>query len=255
MTTTRRSRRGWRRRCGGGAAGSGTGRCRRRAGSRRPGSGSAPSRWLRCSAQVAVPVADLDTAGAFLGPWRLMSVDGMEWDVPDTAANRARVRVAGRPGGPGGVPEDQGGDGQRVRLARGGGGRGGPGGGREGQRGAGAGPAAVPGPGGGLAAARGPELLLLHGLVRGGRRPGRRCCGGSGPAWRLPVLEAAAGRVLAVGAGQPARSIRGRRRRRDLLAAGRPGRGPGPRTGPATSGPSSTRSATGTATARTSGSS
>ena len=38
--------------------------------------------------QVAVPVADLDTAGAFLGPWRLMTVDGMEWDVPDTAANR-----------------------------------------------------------------------------------------------------------------------------------------------------------------------
>ncbi len=39
--------------------------------------------------QVAAPVAELDTAGAFLGPWRLMSVDGMEWDVPDTAANRA----------------------------------------------------------------------------------------------------------------------------------------------------------------------
>jgi len=39
--------------------------------------------------QVAGPVADLDTAGAFLGAWRLMSVDGMEWDVPDTAANRA----------------------------------------------------------------------------------------------------------------------------------------------------------------------
>jgi hypothetical protein len=38
--------------------------------------------------QVAVPVADLDTAGAFLGPWRLMAVDGMEWDVPDTPANR-----------------------------------------------------------------------------------------------------------------------------------------------------------------------
>ena len=38
--------------------------------------------------QVAEPVADLDTAGAFLGPWRLMSVDGMEWDVPDTAENR-----------------------------------------------------------------------------------------------------------------------------------------------------------------------
>jgi Insertion element 4 transposase N-terminal len=39
--------------------------------------------------QVAGPVADLDTGGAFLGPWRLMSIDGMEWDVPDTAANRA----------------------------------------------------------------------------------------------------------------------------------------------------------------------
>jgi Insertion element 4 transposase N-terminal len=39
--------------------------------------------------QVAVPVADLDTKGAFLGPWRLMSLDGMEWDVPDTAVNRA----------------------------------------------------------------------------------------------------------------------------------------------------------------------
>jgi hypothetical protein len=38
--------------------------------------------------QVAVPVAELDTAGAFLGAWRLMSLDGMEWDVPDTAANR-----------------------------------------------------------------------------------------------------------------------------------------------------------------------
>jgi hypothetical protein len=39
-------------------------------------------------AQVAVPVAELDTPGAFLGPWRLMSIDGMEWDVPDTPANR-----------------------------------------------------------------------------------------------------------------------------------------------------------------------
>jgi hypothetical protein len=38
--------------------------------------------------QVAVPVAEPDTDGAFLGPWRLMSVDGMEWDVPGTAANR-----------------------------------------------------------------------------------------------------------------------------------------------------------------------
>jgi hypothetical protein len=47
--------------------------------------------------QVAAPVAGLDTGGAFLGPWRLMSIDGMEWDVPDTAANREAfgVHVAG----------------------------------------------------------------------------------------------------------------------------------------------------------------
>jgi hypothetical protein len=40
-------------------------------------------------AQVARPVADMTTAGAFLGRRRLMSIDGMEWDVPDTPANRA----------------------------------------------------------------------------------------------------------------------------------------------------------------------
>lgn len=39
--------------------------------------------------QVAKPVATLDTAGAFLGIWRKMSIDGLEWDVPDTAANAA----------------------------------------------------------------------------------------------------------------------------------------------------------------------
>ena len=40
-------------------------------------------------AQVAEPVAGMETEGAFLGPWRLMSVDGTELDVPDTPANRA----------------------------------------------------------------------------------------------------------------------------------------------------------------------
>jgi hypothetical protein len=40
-------------------------------------------------AQVARPAADALTAGAFLGRWRLMSIDGMEWDVPDTPANAA----------------------------------------------------------------------------------------------------------------------------------------------------------------------
>jgi hypothetical protein len=39
--------------------------------------------------QVAVPVADRLTRSAFLGPWRLMSIDGFEWDVPDTAGNAA----------------------------------------------------------------------------------------------------------------------------------------------------------------------
>jgi hypothetical protein len=55
--------------------------------------------------QVAEPVADLDTAGAFLGPWRLMSVDGMEWDVPDTPANRAAFGSKAGPAGPAAFPK------------------------------------------------------------------------------------------------------------------------------------------------------
>jgi hypothetical protein len=55
--------------------------------------------------QVAVPVAGLDTAGAFLGPWRLMSVDGMEWDVPDTAPNRAFFGSRAGPAGPAPFPK------------------------------------------------------------------------------------------------------------------------------------------------------
>jgi hypothetical protein len=55
--------------------------------------------------QVAVPVADLDTAGAFLGGWRLMAVDGMEWDVPDTAANRAFFGSRAGPAGPAPFPK------------------------------------------------------------------------------------------------------------------------------------------------------
>ena len=49
--------------------------------------------------QVAEPVAGMDVGGAFLGPWRLMSVDGTELDVPDTPANRAAFG-AGANGGP-----------------------------------------------------------------------------------------------------------------------------------------------------------
>jgi len=55
--------------------------------------------------QVAVPVADLDTAGAFVGPWRLMSLDGMEWDVPDSAANRAAFGSRAGSEGPAAFPK------------------------------------------------------------------------------------------------------------------------------------------------------
>ena len=58
-------------------------------------------------AQVARPVADMVTAGAFLGRWRLMSIDGMEWDVPDTAANAAFFGYpgAGKSKAPGAFPK------------------------------------------------------------------------------------------------------------------------------------------------------
>jgi hypothetical protein len=45
--------------------------------------------------QVAEPVATLETAGAFLGAWRKMSIDGLEWDVPDTKANAAEFGYPG----------------------------------------------------------------------------------------------------------------------------------------------------------------
>jgi Insertion element 4 transposase N-terminal len=45
--------------------------------------------------QVAVPVADQLTRGAFLGPWRLMSIDGFEWRVPDTPQNAAAFGYQG----------------------------------------------------------------------------------------------------------------------------------------------------------------
>ena len=87
MMITRRSRRGWRRPCGGGAAGTRTGECRR-GGITQARKRLGPEPLAEVFSQVAGPVADLDTTGAFLGPWRLMSVDGMEWDVPDTGPNR-----------------------------------------------------------------------------------------------------------------------------------------------------------------------
>jgi hypothetical protein len=45
--------------------------------------------------RVAVPVAEQLTRGAFVGPWRLMAIDGFDWDVPDTKAN---VEAFGRAG-------------------------------------------------------------------------------------------------------------------------------------------------------------
>jgi len=45
--------------------------------------------------QVAEPVATLDTPGTFLGNWRKMSIDGLEWDVPDTKANAAEFGYPG----------------------------------------------------------------------------------------------------------------------------------------------------------------
>jgi hypothetical protein len=51
-------------------------------------------------AQVAVPVAEELTRGAFLGPWRLMAIDGFEWDAPATEENVAAF-------GPAGADEDR----------------------------------------------------------------------------------------------------------------------------------------------------
>jgi hypothetical protein len=49
--------------------------------------------------QVAVPVAEELTRGAFLGPWRLMAIDGFEWDAPATEANIAAFGFAGASAG------------------------------------------------------------------------------------------------------------------------------------------------------------
>jgi hypothetical protein len=45
--------------------------------------------------QVSVPVAEELTRGAFLGPWRLMAIDGFEWDAPATEGNIAAFGFAG----------------------------------------------------------------------------------------------------------------------------------------------------------------
>ena len=45
--------------------------------------------------QVARPVATMMTAGAWLAGKRLVSIDGFEWDVPDSAANAKHFGYAG----------------------------------------------------------------------------------------------------------------------------------------------------------------
>jgi len=45
--------------------------------------------------QVAAPVADMLTRGAWLRGWRLLAIDGFEVDVPDTEANAAEFGYAG----------------------------------------------------------------------------------------------------------------------------------------------------------------
>ena len=49
----------------------------------------------RLFGEVAVPVAEELTRGAFLGPWRLMTIDGFEWDAPDTPENAATFGFCG----------------------------------------------------------------------------------------------------------------------------------------------------------------
>lgn len=46
-------------------------------------------------ARVAVPVAEELTRGAWLGSWRLMAIDGFEWDAPATEENVAEFGYTG----------------------------------------------------------------------------------------------------------------------------------------------------------------
>jgi hypothetical protein len=72
------------------------GRCRRRVGSPRPASGSGHIPLRRCSPRSRC--LSRTDAGAFLGSWRLMAIDGFEWDAPDTKQNAAVFGYAGSGG-------------------------------------------------------------------------------------------------------------------------------------------------------------
>jgi len=64
--------------------------------------GCEPLKELFC--EVAVPVAEELTRGAFLGPWRLMAIDGFEWDAPDSKENAAAFGYSGASAGGGERP-------------------------------------------------------------------------------------------------------------------------------------------------------
>jgi hypothetical protein len=65
--------------------------------------GSEPLREL--FERVAVPCAQLSTAGAWLGGRRLMALDGVELEVPDTPANAERFGYRSAKGGHGPFPQ------------------------------------------------------------------------------------------------------------------------------------------------------
>src|SRR5438128_11028984 len=50
--------------------------------------GPEPVHRLFC--EVAVLVAEEEAEAAFLGPWRLIAIDGFEWDAPDTTSSARR---------------------------------------------------------------------------------------------------------------------------------------------------------------------
>lgn len=53
--------------------------------------------------QVCQPLASTSTIGAFHHGWRLMAIDGMVWDIPDTAANLVEYRRPSSRTGQGGA--------------------------------------------------------------------------------------------------------------------------------------------------------
>lgn len=54
--------------------------------------------------RVAVPMAQRSTRGAWLGDWRVMAIDGVVLDMPDTAANNAEYTHSSGGKGPGAFP-------------------------------------------------------------------------------------------------------------------------------------------------------